>query len=211
MPDAPHIAGDDAAIAELLASVTKIGGWFSEKEIVTLYLFAKNLPDKASILEIGSYRGRSSNAIGHAIKGTGKTLYCLDVWRDFEKQGIRKDDKSAEFLPPTDFAIFEDFLKETEWFSENIRVLRGSTRQFRDFLPPNFFSMIFIDGAHDYENAFRDISAALKCLRKGGLICGHDFISNAPGVIKAVNELIVGPGKFQNFGVIQQTSIWYAA
>ena len=67
----------------VLSIVKNIGGHLTDTEIIALYRISANLPENAKILEIGSYRGRSSNAIGHAIYNSNKELYCLDIWKDY--------------------------------------------------------------------------------------------------------------------------------
>jgi predicted O-methyltransferase YrrM len=62
------------------------------------------------------------------------------------------------------------------------------------------FDMIFIDGAHDYENVKADI-LAWRPLSEGGLLCGHDYGTCWDGVVK---ELIPHPK-------VGAGSIWYAA
>lgn len=196
---------------EMIQRVERIGGWFSSAEILTIYRAVKSLPNNAKILEIGSYRGRSTNAIGYAMQRSARKLYCLDIWREFEQQCIRQSDQTAHLLPPTDYAIFEDFLRNTEWFNDQLCILRGSTNQLQEILPQRFFDLIFIDGAHDYENVFRDITVSLRCLKSGGIICGHDYHTDGgQDVIKAVHELIFLNQRFYEHGVFNDTSIWFA-
>ncbi len=46
--------------------------------------------------------------------------------------------------------------------------------------------IIFIDAAHDYDNALADIKAWWPLVREGGYICGHDYQHKFPGVMRAV-------------------------
>lgn len=195
----------------LLPEVDAVGGHFSGVEILMMYRLVKLLGNSPRILEIGSYRGRSANAMAHALKGKKGEIYCLDIWRDFDKQptGPLQNDPTAANLPPTDYAVFEDFLRNIEWFGEKVRVLRGSTKQFQHFLPERFFDLIFIDAAHDYENVAFDISVAKRCIKHGGVICGHDFHSMGHGVRQAVAELIVKNPDISEYEVIPGTFIWY--
>lgn len=198
-------------LVSVIQKVTKINGWFDENEIATLYLIAKQLNNNSNILEIGSFRGRSTNAIGHAIQNKSINLYCLDIWRDFWTYPDHVfNSEYVEKEPPIAYHAFADFLHNIEWFHNQVRVLRGSTNQFCDFLPKNFFDLIFIDAAHDYENVKNDINISLSCLKYGGVICGHDYMEFHDGVITAVNETIFNSGRFKNFGVFDGTSIWYA-
>lgn len=46
--------------------------------------------------------------------------------------------------------------------------------------------MVFIDAAHDYDNCVADIKAWWPLVRPGGMLCGHDYQHNFPGVMRAV-------------------------
>lgn len=47
---------------------------------------------------------------------------------------------------------------------------------------------VFIDAEHSYEGCTRDIAAWDPKVRKGGIVCGHDYSPNWPGVVRAVDE-----------------------
>ena len=47
---------------------------------------------------------------------------------------------------------------------------------------------VYIDGNHRYEYIKKDIELYYPKVKKGGLISGHDYKKNEPGVIKAVHE-----------------------
>ena len=49
-------------------------------------------------------------------------------------------------------------------------------------------NLVFLDGAHDYASVKADIEAWGPLVLPGGILCGHDYASYCPGVIKAVNE-----------------------
>lgn len=48
------------------------------------------------------------------------------------------------------------------------------------------FDIVFIDAAHDYDNCLADIKAWWPLVRPGGMLCGHDYQHNFPGVMRAV-------------------------
>lgn len=54
---------------------------------------------------------------------------------------------------------------------------------------PNDLDLVFIDAAHGYIEVKQDIELWLPKLRKGGIICGHDYIDYIEyGVKQAVHE-----------------------
>ena len=50
------------------------------------------------------------------------------------------------------------------------------------------FDFIYIDGMHDYNGVKQDIILSLNLIKEDGILSGHDFNSENPGVSKAVYE-----------------------
>jgi len=192
----------------MLASVARTGGLIVPAEALALHRLCQRLPAGARILEIGSYLGASTTAIGHAILGRGIELYCLDCWHDYQAQGFFEHALAG--TEATDSDIFSRFHKNTRFLGEQLRILKGTTGQFKDFLPAGFFDLIFIDAAHDFESVRQDILIAFKAIAPGGIICGHDYHSDGDGVRAAVNQLVADAGDIHIKGVIRGTSIWYS-
>ncbi|MDD2898959.1 MAG: class I SAM-dependent methyltransferase [Desulfuromonadaceae bacterium] len=192
----------------MLDSLNGIEGLMLEKEALALFRMCKRLPNKARILEIGSYQGGSTLAMGHAIAGTEVELYCLDPWSNYLDQGDFADFEYSKISD--DFRIINNFIKNTAFIGDNLRMLRGKTNAFAELLAGKDFDFIFIDGAHDYDSIRFDIKVAFSALRPGGFVCGHDYHSEGHGVVRAVNELISGAPSIENFGKFEETHIWFA-
>ena len=47
-----------------------------------------------------------------------------------------------------------------------------------------------IDGDHAYERVLADIDVYLPLIRPGGVLAGHDYGDEYPGVAQAVDELL---------------------
>jgi len=61
---------------------------------------------------------------------------------------------------------------------------------FKDFTSKceEKFDFIYIDGMHNYNGVKEDIILSLNLIKEGGILSGHDFNSQNPGVITAVYE-----------------------
>lgn len=61
-----------------------------------------------------------------------------------------------------------------------------------DMFPDESFDWIYIDANHTYPKIKEDLKAWYLKIKKGGYICGHDYIENYKtyGVKKAVDEFI---------------------
>lgn len=191
----------------MLDSLNGIEGLMLEKEALALFRACKRLPDKAKILEIGSYQGGSTLAIGHAIAGTDIELYCLDPWSNY----INQDDFATfeRSRVSDDFRIINNFIKNTAFIGENLRMLRGKSSAFAGLLEGKGFDFIFIDGAHDYDSVRNDIKIAFSALKPGGFVCGHDYHSEGHGVRQAVNEMIAGVQSIESKGKFDGIHIWF--
>lgn len=192
----------------MLDAVATTGGIMTPTEALALFRIARLLPPGSRILEIGSYRGASTTAIGHAIAGRDIEIYCLDCWHDYDGQGFFNGIPAGS--KPADCDIFLSFLANTAFLGEQLRVLKGYSRQFKRLLPQGFFDLVFVDAAHDYVNVAADIVIACDVLAAGGIVCGHDYHSDGQDVIKAVDDLITYNPAIAVKGLIAGTSIWYA-
>lgn len=154
-----------------------IHGWLSEDEAEYLSSIAKG-----SILsiEFGAWCGRSTLCLSNS-----EHHVSVDAWfrsmLDFSQEGI-----------------FDDMMPIAKW-RELTMGLPNVTGIVGDLRSPAMESLltsayggrcdvVFIDANHGYPSVIRDIRLARKLVRPGGVICGHDYKPEFPGVIKAVNE-----------------------
>lgn len=147
-----------------------IRGWSTDTELAALTEFA-SLSD--SVVEIGSWKGKSTKVLLENCKGT---VYSVDTWNGSENEitGILAGCQD----------VFKEFLKNVGDYP-NLVVYHGkSTDIAKEF--DKKVDMVFIDGDHSYESVKADIESWLPKCKK--IMCGHDYSLNYPGVIKAVNE-----------------------
>ncbi len=182
-----------------------VQGWFTSNEMIALFRLAKKQATNARILEIGSFMGRSTNILGHSCIHTKRELFALDVWLDF---GEDLDDRAQS---ENGIHILNTFIRNTQWFADKLRILKGSTNQFESLLVTQQFDLIFIDAAHDYQNVCNDIRVALTCIKPGGILIGHDYHTmGGEEVIQAVHDSLFYRDDIQVKGVFEGTTIWYA-
>lgn len=77
-------------------------------------------------------------------------------------------------------------------------------------VPDEWLEFVFLDGDHRYEAITKDIRAWLPKVRKGGLICGHDFTPGWPGVMQAVQEAAAELDGFTELAVDTRSTCWLA-
>jgi predicted O-methyltransferase YrrM len=165
---------------EEIEYTNQIEGWMGAGELNWLYKRAKGMK---SIVEIGSWKGKSIHALLSACKGT---VTAIDHFKGSDGEELHKEAKEKD--------IFQEFMYNVGAF-ENLKILRMSSDDAVSKIEES--DMIFIDGAHTYEQVKKDIESYLPKARK--LICGHDY--NWPGVRQAVDETL---GEVKTFD-----TIWY--
>jgi predicted O-methyltransferase YrrM len=69
------------------------------------------------------------------------------------------------------------------------RVHRGISWEVASYYTDNSLDCVFIDADHSYDAVSKDIGAWLpKVKRGGGILAGHDYNWQFPGVLRAVSE-----------------------
>ncbi len=175
----------------------QIEGFMTEIELEILARIALNAK---VIIEVGSWYGRSTRALGDNTNGI---VYAIDHWNG--SKGEDEAHKDAKKIGG-DYA-FVGFYDNNFDLIENRKIipLRMNARNALFFLQEKRIKadLIFIDGGHLYEEVKQDILNCLPLLAENGVICGHDYHESWPGVMKAVQEL------FTDFEVEPATSIWF--
>lgn len=178
-----------------------------EAEAMALFRLCMLLQPQKRVLEIGSYRGGSTVAIGHAARLQQLEVFCLDIWSEYQQQS---DFVNMDKTQLNDMGILAEFVKNTSFIKDRLFMLRGGASTFSQILGRNLFSLVFIDGAHDYYSVVDDIISALKVIEPEGILCGHDYHSAGVDVKKAVHDVIMKSETIAVKGVIASTSIWFA-
>ncbi len=143
----------------------------------------KALGRTGTIVEIGSWIGQSSVAISKGIRKywPETVFYCVDIFSQeyYEASpGLRDMARKINIL---------------ETFEANMRKFPHKTMKMKsvdaaiEFMDESI-DLIFIDANHEYEFVKEDINAWWPKLKKGGIMCGHDYSAKFGGVMMAVKE-----------------------
>jgi len=154
----------------------------TETELQWLITTASTLGENRIVVEIGSYKGRSSVAIGRSL-GRGSLLYCVDSWLG--------DPYDIEDLTNDLYSAWLDNVL-CHAFARPIAPIRQPSARAATLFASASIDWVFIDGSHLLEHVSRDIALWAPKLRSGGIISGHDYVSDCPGVVKAVDEAFPG-------------------
>lgn len=129
-------------------------------------------------VEVGVYDGKFSKALCLTIPDL--ELTGVDLWSEYASydEYTKKDLERAQ----------KEAMERTKGF--NVTFLKTESVEAAKKFSDGSLDFVFIDANHSYEHVVADIAAWSPKVRKGGLVCGHDYIRNRKfnfGVIHAVN------------------------
>jgi FkbM family methyltransferase len=152
------------------------------------FLFSKvcSLPDDAIIVEIGSFKGRSTVAMGLACIGTRRRLICIDTW-EFENWEGRPENYPEEGTLP----IWKHNIRHSG-IETYVTPVRSYSHEALKCWPElgggRQIDFVFIDGSHEYAAVLRDFEMAIPLVKPGGWIALHDVIETWPGPLRVWRE-----------------------
>jgi predicted O-methyltransferase YrrM len=167
----------------------EIPGFFDYPDVYKFWF--DKVPDNGTLVEVGSWRGRSTSCMGSIIKNSNKTVkfYAVDTW-----EGSDEHKDHIEELSLQGKTLFDDFKNNIQLceVSDYVIPLRlksiEAAKQFED----NSLDFVHIDASHDYESVLEDIIAWYPKVKQGGIISGDDYVPCWDGVIQAVNKYFQG-------------------
>lgn len=160
---------------------------------------ALELNDKSTFIEVGTWLGRSIIHLAQRLKylRVKPKIYCVDVWNDSVKEESQLNFIKELGGPNKLFDQFIDNCIEGG-VGDMIWPIRSSSTRASTFFNDNTVDFIFIDAGHTYEDVCSDILNWFRVVKKGGILCGHDYDSEP--VMRAVHDslgeknIIVKPG-----------------
>jgi len=163
-----------------------IEGWMTMYELNWLYQHAKYMSD---IVEIGSWKGRSTHALASGCSGM---VYAIDHFEGSKEEQDHGHEEARD--NPDD--VYKQFINNIGKF-KNVNVFRMENSKALDKVPMTV-DMVFIDGGHTTPEVSRDLELWAPKAKK--LVCGHDY--NWDSVKAAVDQYFKKPPHVFE-------SIWY--
>lgn len=143
--------------------ICKIDGWFSREDTKFLGTYANKV--KGLIVEIGSYKGRTTKLL--SLASPESKIITID---SFKMGGMRT--KKA-------------LLKNIKGL--NVVSVEGKSEEIGKIW--NYpIDLLFIDGNHGQTAVEKDIELFVPHVKKGGYVLFHDYLAREYGVGEAVNK-----------------------
>lgn len=152
--------------------------WFTYPSLYSYVV--STFPAGSTFVEVGSWKGKSTAYMCVEIANSQKDIkfFCVDTWEG------SKEHSAAE--TQTLYQTFMENMKELKYFFVPYKM---TSLQAASLFDDGTVDFVFIDASHEYEDVQDDIREWMPKLRVGGLLAGHDYDDNWPGVKKAVDEI----------------------
>lgn len=176
-------------IEEIKKCVANVDGWLIDREGGLLYNLAKSCTGKGVIVEIGSWKGKSTIWLGNGSKkGNEVRVYAIDphTGSSEHKEKYGKVWTFDEFKKNISAAAIDDVVTP---------IVKTSEEAAKGFDKP--IELLFIDGAHEYDLVKLDFDLWSPKVIEGGIIAFHDTIKYQ-GPKQVVKESIFKSKNFRN-------------
>src|SRR5208282_3373796 len=147
-------------------------GYLHALEGKFLYWLATQVPAGGQVVEVGSFKGKSSGFLAAGLT-RGGNLACVDTWSNDAMPYDEPDDSMSEFLG--NMSRYRDCIDVCR--GRSAEVAAGWSRPV---------DLLFIDGDHSYEGCSADLTSWLPYVRCGGWLAFHD--SSVDGVTGAIRD-----------------------
>lgn len=189
----PRIA-DESNLEAALSAIGDVEGWLSEGQARRLWHAGREVTPPGQIVEIGSFRGRSTIVLSRAA-AEGVQIVAIDPHAGSDR-GPQEFDPEAE-RGQADNEVFRANLERAGVNGQVRHVRSFSDQAHADVDGP--IDMLYVDGAHRYAPARDDIAAWGARVPLGGTMLVHDTY-NAIGVMLAQLRLLFGSSEWRYVG-----------
>jgi len=191
-----NLAGFQAVCDEGWRRVSSTPGYLAEREARFLMLAAAGAPADGAIVEIGSFKGRSTVGLAYVAQRYGLgNVVAIDPHTapsttdpDLGAQRSSYD----EFQESLRRAGVADAVDCRRAFSHE--VARTWTRPIR---------LLWIDGDHVYESVKQDLALFRPYLAPGAIVALHDVLGTWPGPLRVFVEDVLGSDAFGPAGCFE--------
>ena len=176
-------SGFPATVDGLVDDTIQIDGWTTPRELRFLALLAACPTTTGTVLEIGSYRGRSTTLLARANQLVNSNpIVAVDHFLQAGSyEAFQKTIRAAEVEHLIEFHRMMSWELATGWD----RPLR----------------LLWIDGNHSYDSTHRDLGAFSPYLADGAIVAIDDVLNRYEGSLRVFLEDILLSPRFGAAGV----------
>lgn len=119
-------------------------------------------------IEVGTFKGELSREVLTMWNGT---LYMLDVWRPLGDEYVDSSNH-ANF----EQGVFRDAMNNIQGLEDRGVMIRATSEVGANIFADESLDFAYIDANHAYAFVKQDIALWWPKVKKGGWLCGHDYI-----------------------------------
>ncbi len=183
-------------VDSIITATKNVDGWLSDKEVIFLYSAAGKNDKTGTILEIGSWKGKSTICLALGLKNSNsrEKVHAVDWHKGSKEHGSVSTEK--EFKKNVKNAGVSDFVTPIIMKSEDAaKVWSKKKAPIR---------LLWIDGSHEYEDVKKDFVLWNKYVIEGGVVAFHDtFFWSGP---KRVVDEFLFRGNFRNIRFVDDVT-----
>ncbi|HEY4332701.1 MAG TPA: class I SAM-dependent methyltransferase [Ilumatobacteraceae bacterium] len=191
-------------LADVLQSVDGVDGWMSPDQAAALYDAAAGCRAGDQIVEIGSFRGRSTIVLASAA-ADGVSVVAIDPHAGNDRGPQEIDGYVDEATQ--DHEVFMANLAAAG-IADRVRHVRAMSNDAHSDVHGEI-AVLYIDGAHRYAPAREDIREWGARVRPGGTLLIHDSFSSL-GVTAAIGRELMFGSRFRYAGRARSLTIYHA-
>jgi hypothetical protein len=171
-----------------------IDGWFLEEE-GAWYQEMVASRSEGLVVEIGSWKGRSTSFLAPVLAGRPARLVCVDHYSGSSDQWDLEYRRALEEEALRGHPVKSQFEKNMESLGIKYRLLNCSSNLAVTQIPDCSADVIFIDASHDRQSVLDDLRRWLPKVRHSGVLVGHDYGIEHPSVMSAVHDFSLEVGR----------------
>jgi predicted O-methyltransferase YrrM len=192
----------DKVVRRVIRRHVGIDGFLSAAEGTLLFRLANRLPPNAVVVEIGSWKGKSTWCLARGLRSG--TVHAIDPFDASGEPGSQEVYARNRAERP----LREQFEANLAPLAERIVIHQAFSHQIvADF---DAIDLLLIDGDHSREGAEFDFSHYAPKIRPGGFVAFHDYYPHRPafGVTWVIEHVVQRDARFREFR--QADSLWTA-
>ena len=172
------------ALRERLAGIE---GWLSDEESATLYDLASRCTGRGVIVEIGSFKGRSTVSLALGTReGASLPIFAIDPHRGPSYEEFRENIRRAGV-------------------EDQVTQVRQASQEALAAIGDHPIELLFIDGNHTYDMVLQDFALFVPRVIEGGWVAMHDTISSFPGSKRVAEQLMYRSHNFTGVRFVPST------
>ncbi len=183
----------DSARDDALTRARQAAGYLSPREARFLFTIAALTPVDGDVLEIGSFKGRSTIMLAHGARWYGRgVVHAVDPHNAPSETDPSLGDASTSF---------DEFTANIAraGVADNVRPQVSRSETFASqFDGP--LRVLWIDGDHTLRGARQDFELFLPRVVPGGIVAMHDVLGTFEGSLRVFCEDVLASDRFTNAG-----------